>query len=97
MAKLLNLKLLQAILIIVGVYLTVRLIVRIYGKSILKWAGKKAMNRVQRQFEQRQNGSQRNTVNEGETIINDTSSTSSANSQSSKKTVGEYVDYEEID
>ena len=55
------------------------------------------MNRVQRQFEQRQNESQRNTVNEGETIINDTSSTSSANSQRSKKTVGEYVDYEEID
>ncbi|PRP66590.1 DUF4834 family protein [Nonlabens agnitus] len=91
-------KLLQAILIIVGVYLAVRLIVRMYGKSILKWAGKKAMDRVQRQFEQRQNDSSyQNTAKEGETIINNSNSTSRTHTQPSKKTVGEYVDYEEID
>ena len=89
-------KLLQAILIIVGVYLAVRLIVRMYGKSILKWAGKKAMQRVQKQFEQRQNQSS-NSSKVGETEINRNSKSSTNGNPSSKKTVGEYVDYEEID
>lgn len=86
-------KLLQAILIIVGVYLAVRLIVRIYGKSILRWAGNKAMQRVQRQFQQRQD----TRPEAGETIINDRSNREQRDRSSVKKTVGEYVDYEEID
>lgn len=86
-------KLLQAILIIAGVYLAVRLIVRVYGKSILKWAGRKAMQRVQKQFEQRQNS----TSTAEESILNKRFRAKNNEPSNSKKTVGEYVDYEEID
>lgn len=90
-------KLLQAILIIVGVYLAMRWIVRMYGKSILKWAGNKAMERVKKNFEQRQNASAGPTVKNGETVINDVNTKEKSHTSSSNKTVGEYVDYEEID
>ncbi len=76
-----------------GVYLAIRLIVRIYGKSILQWAGKKAMQRVQKQFEQRQNQSS----TREETQVNKGTPFSNSKQTKSKKTVGEYVDYEEID
>lgn len=90
-------KLLQAILIIVGVYLAVRLLLKYYGKSIVSWAGRKAMQRVQKQFEQRQNRADGSTINEGETEINSKGSPSFQSGKNPNKTVGEYVDYEEID
>jgi hypothetical protein len=91
------LKLLQAILIIVGVYLAVRLLLKYYGKSIVSWAGRKAMQRVQKQFEQRQNPTDSSSINEGETQIRPKGSPSTKSRKNPNKTVGEYVDYEEID
>ncbi|WP_194850439.1 DUF4834 family protein [Nonlabens antarcticus] len=90
-------KLLQAILIIIGVYLAVRLILKHYGKSILSWAGKKAMQRVQKQFNQRQTPADGSTIKDGETELKSKRSHSSPSGKNPNKTVGEYVDYEEID
>ena len=70
---------------------------RAYGKSILKWAGKKAMQRVQKQFDQRQSSARAGSTKVGETEIKSTPSSRSTSQPRSKKTVGEYVDYEEID
>ena len=75
----------------------VRLIVRTYGKSILKWAGKKAMQKVQKKFEQ-QYAAQGN--QEGSVTSPSGSRRSSVHppaSTKNNKKVGEYVDYEEID
>jgi len=91
------LKLLQAILIIAGVYLGVRLLFKYYGKSIISWAGRKAMQRVQKQFQQRQNAANDTTINDGQTEVNRPSSRSATAEKNPKKTVGEYIDYEEID
>ncbi|AZQ44237.1 DUF4834 family protein [Nonlabens ponticola] len=90
-------KLLQAVLIILLVYMTVRIVVKYFGKSILRWAGAKAMERVQRNFNQENSTSaKRSTVAEGEVKVERKSTTQRARSNPNK-TVGEYVDYEEID
>ncbi len=89
-------KLLQAILIVAGVYLAVRLIVRIYGKSILQWAGKKALERVQKQFDQR-NEANYHKPNNGETQVEYQNTGPARKKSNTNKSVGEYVDYEEID
>ncbi|WP_041496936.1 DUF4834 family protein [Nonlabens marinus] len=90
-------KLLQAILIIIGVYLAVRLLLKYYGKSILSWAGRKAMQRVQKQFHKQQNTSSDSPFTNGKTQVNTPNSKSTSRQKNPKKTVGEYVDYEEID
>lgn len=90
-------KLLQAILIIVGVYLAVRLLLKYYGKSFVRWAGRKAMQRVQKQFEKRQNPTDTSSINEVETEIKSKETPSGKSGKNPNKTLGEYVDYEEID
>ncbi len=74
-----------------------RLLLKYYGKSILRWAGKKAMQRVQKQFTQRPGTGQENTVSEGETQVRQNPQATAQPKGKANKTVGEYVDYEEID
>jgi UPF0716 family protein affecting phage T7 exclusion len=82
----------------VAIYIALRLIARFYGKSIIQWAGRKAMQRVQKQFEQRTGTRSSNTdLNDGETQVQTPRANEEKPTKSKKKTVGEYIDYEEID
>ena len=55
------------------------------------------MNRVQKQFQQRQQQQGNHTAARGKTSIDSNSQKNPTSNPNSKKTVGEYVDYEEID
>jgi len=88
------LKFLQALLIVLVVYVTLRLIFKYYGKSILAWLGKKAMQRMARSFEKR-SGMNMSDIKNSQT--NRTSNHKKVNKPTEKKVVGEYVDFEEID
>ncbi|MEO9952186.1 DUF4834 family protein [Nonlabens sp.] len=86
---------LQTVLIILIVLVAVRLLWRAFGKTVLKWLGMKAMQRVQKSFEKRTG------FNTGENPFQNqqaksTKTTTSFKSNENKK-VGEYIDFEEID
>ncbi|MDP5077316.1 MAG: DUF4834 family protein [Nonlabens sp.] len=86
---------LKFILTVLIIYVTIRLVWRFFGKAILAWMGKKAMQRVQRSFESRM-GANGNPF--GNTQQQQTQQSSKKSSQPlEKKTVGEYIDFEEID
>lgn len=90
-------KLLQAVLIIISVYLAVRLLLKYYGKSIIRWAGKKAMERVQKQFYQQQSGREETVAKDGRTEVRRPKPSPGPQKKNPNKVVGDYVDYEEID
>lgn len=87
-------KLLQVILIVLVIYVSVRLILKYYGASILKWLGKKAMQRMSRSFEKRSGMNTDDLFNQPQ---GPRSSQKKVNKPKENKTVGEYVDFEEID
>ncbi|PQJ32938.1 hypothetical protein BST92_13840 [Nonlabens arenilitoris] len=87
-------KLLQVILIVLVIYVSVRLILKYYGASILKWLGKKAMQRMSRSFEKRSGMNTDDLFNQSQ---GPRSSQKKVNKPKENKTVGEYVDFEEID
>ena len=87
-------KLLQVILIVLVIYVSVRLILKYYGASIIKWLGKKAMQRMSRSFEKRSGMNTDDLFNQSQ---GPRSSQKKVNNPKEKKTVGEYVDFEEID
>jgi hypothetical protein len=79
--------------------MAIRLLWRAFGKLILRWLGKKAMEKVQKKFTGQagydsQNYSSGRTT-EGETEVH--SKAKVKRNPKSKKVVGEYVDFEEID
>ncbi len=81
------------ILVILLIYYGLKIITRFFGPLLLKYITKKAGERFQQQFGQF--NQQKNTSNSSQeeiTIEKKTKSTST-----SKNTVGEYIDYEEID
>lgn len=85
--------LLKTILIIALVYYGIKVLSRIFAPFLVKFAAKKAEEQFGGQFgqfqkQQRQEAKKK----EGETIIDKIPETKSSN-----KTVGEYVDYEEIE
>jgi len=85
--------LLKTILFILLFYYGFKILSRIFGPLFLKYLSKKAMQRFGGQFEGFQNQrSQQKPQNEGETTIDKI-----PNRKSSNNTVGEYIDYEEID
>lgn len=88
-------KFLQTLLIILVVYVSVRLLWRAFGKQILAWMGKKAMEKVQKSFESRMQGSQDQA--QDPTFRNTTITSKGKPNFTEKKKVGEYVDFEEID
>ncbi len=91
-------KLLQFILIVLVIYVVVRLVWRAYGKQILSWMGRKAMQRVQKSFEQRMGGQPGYDGDfSGNTHKQKKNSSSTKQTFREKKKVGEYVDFEEID
>jgi len=85
--------LLKTILIIALVYYGIKMFSRIFAPFLLKYAAKKAEQRFGDQFGQFQKGKkQESQKKEGEVFID-----KMPNTKSSNKTVGEYVDYEEIE
>lgn len=73
--------------------MTIRLLWRAFGPMLLRWMGKKAMEKVNRSFEKRTGNSQAS-QNTGTTVERNQSTGSIPRE---KKKVGEYVDFEEID
>ena len=85
-------QILRTILIIVLVYYVLKILGRIFGPQLFRYASKKAEQRFKEQFKQQ--GPYKNEhVKEGEvTIERDPSPT-----RKPAKNVGEYIDFEEID
>lgn len=88
-------KFLQTVLIILIVLVTIRLLWKAFGKTVLKWLGMKAMQRVQKSFEKRTG------FHTGESPFQnqqaESAKTSTPLKSNEKKKVGEYIDFEEID
>lgn len=87
-------KLLQVLLIVLVVYVSFRLVFKYFGKSIMAWLGKKAMERMARSFEKR---SGMNMSDFNHPREKTTANHKKVNKPAEKKVVGEYVDFEEID
>ena len=82
--------LLKTIFFILLFYYAFKFLAKLFAPFLIK----KAAETIQKKAEQQQRGQQqKNTVPEGETVIDK----KPINQQQSKDSVGEYVDYEEID
>ena len=82
--------LLKTIAIILLVYYAVKFAMRLFAPFLVKKMVNKMQQKAEEQFGNQQ---QKNTVNEGETVIDKSPKTS----KNSNNNVGEYVDFEEID
>ncbi|WP_272150387.1 DUF4834 family protein [Tenacibaculum aiptasiae] len=81
---------LRTLLIILVAYYAVKFVVRLFAPYLIK----KAVDKVQKRAEQQyQNQQQKTDVEEGKTIIDK----KPRNNKQSNNSVGEYVDFEEID
>lgn len=81
---------LRTLLIIIVAYYAVKFVVRLFAPYLIK----KAVDKVQKRAEQQyQNQQQKTDVEEGKTIIDK----KPRNNKQSNDSVGEYVDFEEID
>jgi len=79
----------KTILILLFIYYAFKFFIRLFGPLLMK----KAVDKMKKKAEEKFAGTQQPTVKEGETIID-------KKPQNSKKTndsVGDYVDFEEID
>nr|WP_290699413.1 DUF4834 family protein [Lacinutrix sp.] len=83
---------LKVLLIILLIYLGIKVVSKYFGPLILKYFTKKAMERFGGQFRNPGNQKQTPPQKEGEISID-----KMPENKSSNKSVGEYVDYEEID
>ena len=81
----------RILLWIIAIYFLVKILSRIFAPILLKFAAKKVEKRFGQQFGQYQQ--QPTKQKEGETVIDKMPNSKT----SSNKTVGEYIDYEEID
>lgn len=80
---------LRTILIIILVYYVLKFLVKLFAPYLLK----KAVDKVQKKATQQYNNQQESTVDEGKTVVDKKPQTT----KQSNNTVGEYVDFEEID
>jgi hypothetical protein len=89
-------QLLRTLLIILLILFGMRILARLFGPILVKYASKKVEKKFRERFEQ-QYGSPRNTSQhqEGETIVEPQRKTSDSKNSSEK--VGEYIEFEEID
>ncbi len=81
--------LLRTLLIILIVYYAFRFLARLFAPYLMKKAVEKMQQKAQQQYGQQQTSQ----AKEGETIIDKKPN----KNQQSKNSVGEYVDFEEID
>ncbi|MDO6744719.1 DUF4834 family protein [Tenacibaculum soleae] len=80
---------LRTILIIILVYYVLKFLVKLFAPYLLK----KAVDKVQKKATQQYNNQQESTVDEGKTVVDKKPQTT----KQSNNSVGEYVDFEEID
>ncbi|WP_053992481.1 DUF4834 family protein [Mangrovimonas sp. TPBH4] len=85
--------LLRTILIILLIYYGLKILSRIFAPLLVRYMSKKMQERFGGQFQQQQPHREKEKQNVGETVIDKMPKTDAA----SNKTVGEYIDYEEID
>lgn len=91
----------QTVLIIILVFLGLKILLRAFAPSIMRFFLNRMSQRMQKEFERAQNQYQQNAYEQNrsqqqagkQTIIND--NPHSKNPQATKQ-VGEYIDYEEI-
>jgi hypothetical protein len=83
---------LETIFLILCIYVGFRLFFKFFGKSILQWLSKKAMQRIARKM-----GDPNGFGNFNSSSQPTHSPKKSVPKKKSKKVVGEYVDFEEID
>lgn len=83
--------LIRMILIILLIYFGIKILTRLFAPFLIKYVAKKAEQRFGGQFGQFQ-GQNQKPKKEGEVSID-----KMPNTKSSNKTVGDYVDYEEVD
>jgi|TARA_R110000787_G_scaffold19150_4_gene57864 hypothetical protein len=85
--------LLRTLLIIVFIYYAFRFLARIFAPLLMKKVVNKMKEKAQQQYNQQNPQKQNSSTREGETIID-----KKPNSKNEgKSSVGEYVDFEEID
>lgn len=84
-------QLLRTLLIIVLVYYLFKILRRIFGPALFRYASKKAEKHFNEKFDRQQNGNQN--VKEGEVTIEK----KPEGSKKSSGKIGEYIDFEEID
>jgi len=84
---------LKTLLIILLVYYGVKIIFKFAKPFIMRYIAKKANERFGQAFGQNPNQTNNANQQEGEVTLDN----SQANTKTSKSTVGEYVDFEEID
>ncbi|QLE02533.1 DUF4834 family protein [Galbibacter sp. BG1] len=87
-------QLLRTILIILLVWYGFKILARLFGPYLMKYASKKMEKKFNEQFGQRQRPQDPN-YKEGETVIDKKPRNSS--DKNSKEEVGEYIEFEEID
>ncbi|WP_299109220.1 DUF4834 family protein [uncultured Tenacibaculum sp.] len=82
----------RTILIILVVYYALRFLMKLFAPFLVKKAMDKMQQKAEQQY-QNQNRQNDSTVNEGETVIDK----KPQNTKQSNNSVGEYVDFEELD
>ena len=85
--------LLRTLLIIVFVYYAFRFLARIFAPILMKKVVNKMQDKAQQQYNQQNQYQQNSSTKEGETIIDRKPNSKTQGNNS----VGEYVDFEEID
>ncbi|TRZ45446.1 DUF4834 domain-containing protein [Robertkochia solimangrovi] len=90
-------QILITILIILLIYYGVKILARLFGPMLLKYASKKMETKVRQKFEQYQQYQQQSAsgAQQGETVIDHAPQNDSRKNSSGK--VGEYIEFEEID
>lgn len=78
--------------ILLGYYL-IKILLRLFGPKIIRYAGKKAEAHFREQFGDMGQGTSKNTTGEPEITMDKRGRRKKANTEK----VGEYVDFEEID
>ena len=84
--------LLKTIFFILFFYYAFKFLARLFAPFLMKKAAETIKKKAEQQYKGQQQ-QQQNTVNKGETVIDK----KPRNQQQSKNTVGEYVDFEEIE
>lgn len=75
------------------VYFGLKILIRFFGPLILKWFMKKMGQKFEKQFNQQFGGAQHSSDKKGKVSIDK----KPKGTKASNKSVGEYIDYEEID
>ncbi|ARV14909.1 DUF4834 family protein [Polaribacter sp. SA4-12] len=85
--------LLRTIFIIIFCYYAFKFLARLFAPYLMKKATETIKKKAEQQFGGQQQQQQKSTVEEGKTVIDK----KPGSQQQSKNSVGEYVDFEEVD